>query len=522
MPSNKLKVASLFCGCGGSDLGMVGGFDYLGKRYEELPFEIVYAADFDRWAVETYNKNFKHKAVCADVTEVNFEEIPDVDVMIGGFPCQSFSTLNPTKDTNDDRANLYKQIVRFLQTKQPKYFICENVKGLMTLQGGRIVNKIIGEFCQCGYRVEYKLLKAVEYGIPQRRERVIIIGIRNDLVFNYEYPKPLCTEENATPLGSVIDELAIKEEKYYFSQKAVQGVKNAKNNMKRGLWQDLSKPCLTVTAHLAKTSMNSRDPILLVDQKKELYRRFTPREAARIQSFPDNFLLNDSEPKSYKQIGNAIPPVFMWYVAKQLEKAVVSHGNLNEAEISEYMQKHKTCAFNPVAEKKTIQRYKQLNLMDLFNTYEHNEIVNNVVNKETYGICTKESSPKNIEYDTSKNVLISYVKADNIERYLDQSARIYYTGKKFPATVALNKLYYFMPYIKGKGVRDLYFIKIARVGTRKEGQPDNDPNDFRLVFELEFVGELFSDYRPVDLEIWRTFTDTNMTELFNKIKNYSC
>lgn len=325
MKNKKYKVASLFCGCGGSDLGIVGGFEYLGKRYDELPFEIAYAVDFDKWAVDTYNKNFRHKAVCADVTEVDFDETADVDVLIGGFPCQSFSTVNPTKDTDDDRANLYKQIVRFLQVKRPKYFICENVKGLVTLKGGSIIGKIIGEFRQCGYRVRFRLLKAVEYGIPQRRERVIIVGIRDDLTFNYEYPAPVCTEAEATPLSAVIDELAITDSKYYFSERAVQGVKKAKNNMKRGLWQSLSKPCLTITAHLAKTSMNSRDPILLVDPDRELYRRFTPREAARIQSFPDSFLLNDSEPKSYRQIGNAVPPVFMWYVSRQLEKAIMGH-----------------------------------------------------------------------------------------------------------------------------------------------------------------------------------------------------
>lgn len=515
MPNNKLKVASLFCGCGGSDLGMVGGFNYLGKEYGELPFEIVYAADFDKWAVETYNKNFKHKAICADVTEVDFNTIPYVDVMIGGFPCQSFSTVNPTKDTNDDRANLYKQIVRFLQNKQPKYFICENVKGLMTLQGGSIVNKIIGEFCQCGYRVQFRLLKAVEFGIPQRRERVIIVGIRNDMVFNYEYPTPVCTEANATPLSMVIDKLAIDEQKYYFSQRAVQGVKNAKNNMKRGLWQDLSKPCLTITAHLAKTSMNSRDPILLVDAEKELYRRFTPREAARIQSFPDNFLLNDSAPKSYKQIGNAVPPVFMWYVAKQLEQAIVAHGYLSEAEIREYMKNNAASAFNPVKEKKTVERYKQLNFLDLFDTYEDGVIVENSIVREDeirYG----KMSPTQMPLDVSRNVLISLVKDDNIERYQDCSAKIYYTGKRFPATVALNKLYYFMPYIKGKGIKDIYLIKIARVGTRKEGQPDNDPNDFRLVFEIEFIGELFNDYKMVDLKIWHTFIDTKLSELIAK------
>ena len=319
---SKIKVASLFCGCGGSDLGLIGGFTYLGQDYKKLDYQIKYALDFDKFAVETYNANFAHKAVCDDITKVDFSTIPDVDMMIGGFPCQSFSTVNPTKDTNDARANLYKEIVRFLKEKKPKFFICENVKGLLTLQGGSIIKKITNEFSDCGYKIKYQLVKAVEYGIPQRRERVIIVGIRKDIKTEFEYPKIICTEDDATPLSKVIDKLDIKEEKYYFSQRAVEGMKNAKNNMKRGLWQSLDKPCLTLTSHLAKVSINSRDPILLVNPKKELYRRFTPREAARIQSFPDTFVLNKSEPKSYKQIGNAIPPVLMWHIANAMQKAI--------------------------------------------------------------------------------------------------------------------------------------------------------------------------------------------------------
>ncbi len=335
-----LKVASLFCGCGGADLGMLGGFKFLGKEYPRLGFDIVYAVDFDRHAVETYNSNFCHPAVCADVTEVDFSVTPDVDVMIGGFPCQSFSTVNPTKDTNDDRANLYRQIARFLREKQPKYFICENVKGLITLQKGSIIRKITDEFRTAGYNVEYQLMKAVEFGVPQRRERVIIIGIRNDMHFTYEFPHPLLDEASYVPLGKVIPSLAIPEKKYYFSERAVQGMKNAKNNMKRGLWQRLDGPCLTITAHLAKTSMNSRDPILLVDPEKELYRRFTPREAARIQSFPDDFALHSSEAKSYKQIGNAVPPVMMWYVAQALEKAASEEADLPKPRNAAASQRH--------------------------------------------------------------------------------------------------------------------------------------------------------------------------------------
>lgn len=321
--SSRLKVASLFCGCGGSDLGMIGGFNYLDKYYEKLGFDIVYAADLEPKAVKTYNANFEHKAVCADVTKLDFNDIKeDIDVLIGGFPCQSFSTVNPKKDTNDARANLYKEIVRFLHTKQPKYFICENVKGLITLQKGGIIRRIAKEFHDEGYSIKYSLLKAVEFGIPQKRERVIIVGVRNDMSISYIYPKGTNTLNHATPLNKVIDILALDNPKYYFSEKAVQGMKNAKNNMKRGLWQDLNSPCLTITSHLAKTSINSRDPVLLVDPKKELYRRFTPREAARIQSFPDSFEFPVSDANAYKQIGNAVPPVLMWHVAKSLQDSI--------------------------------------------------------------------------------------------------------------------------------------------------------------------------------------------------------
>ena len=156
-------------------------------------------------------------------------------------------------------------------------------------------------------------------------------------------------------------------------------------------------------------------------------------------------------------------------------------------------------------EKKPKELIEALDLFSLLEQYPE-QIVNN---------ATADAQPKIDNPDITKNLLVSLVKADNMEQYLDQSAKIYYTGKKFPSTVALNKLYYFMPYIKGKGIKDLYFIKIARVGTRKEGQPDNDPNDFRLVFEIEFVKELFPDYKKVHLDIWQTFTDTTLAKIIS-------
>lgn len=321
---NKLKVVSLFCGCGGSDLGLLGGFEYLGNSYSELPFEILYALDIDKFAVQTYNANFQHPAICDDVKNLDIQNLPDFDLLLGGFPCQSFSTVNPTKDTNDARANLYKELVKVLNIKQPKYFIFENVKGLMTLQKGAILKKVLDEFSAVGYSVKYKLLLASDFGIPQKRERVFMVGIRNDLNIQYEFPvethsdKPILNQNPWVKLERVIEKLDIDNPKYYFSEKAVLGMKNAKNNMKRGLYQDLQGQCLTITAHLAKTSLNSRDPVLLVDESKELYRRFTPREAAGIQSFPETFQFPVSDIQAYKQIGNAIPPVLMWHIAHAL------------------------------------------------------------------------------------------------------------------------------------------------------------------------------------------------------------
>lgn len=325
----KIKVASFFCGCGGSDLGMLGDFKFLKEHYAPLPFEITYALDFDKYAVETYNANFEHPAVCDDIKNVDIDSIEEFDLLLGGFPCQSFSTVNPNKDTNDDRANLYKELVRILKVKQPKFFICENVKGLMTLQKGEILKKVVNEFKSVGYNVKYKLLLASNFGIPQRRERIFIVGVRNDMDIDFSFPLDTHSDTNLfnakkwVPLKEVIPKLEIDEQKYYFSQRAVEGMKNAKKNMKRGLFQDLNGQCLTVTSHLAKTSLNSRDPVLLVNPEKEIYRRFTPMEAAGIQSFPKNFVFPVSETQAYKQIGNAIPPVLMWNVANSLQDALL-------------------------------------------------------------------------------------------------------------------------------------------------------------------------------------------------------
>lgn len=172
----------------------------------------------------------------------------------------------------------------------------------------------------------------------------------------------------------------------------------------------------------------------------------------------------------------------------------------------------------PVEVVKSINKpcVRQLNLYDLFEQYEFEPITQNNIVCEDNAIEYKTvPCHLRLPIDISKNLLICNVKKDNWEQYLDGSAKIYYAGKKFPTTVALNKLYYFMPYFSRKGIRDLYYIKIARLGYRKEGQKNEDKNDLRLVFEIEYIGQLFDDYKKIKLEIWRTFTDTTIEKIQN-------
>ena len=315
----KLKVASMFCGCGGMDLGILGGFEYLGKRYAKLPYEIVYALDNDEYCTKIYNDNFKHKCVVQDIKSLDIASLPDFDVLIGGFPCQSFSisAQNPPRlGYKDERGMLFFEMVKILRERHPRFFIAENVKGLLSANKGKAFPMIIEEFENAGYKVVHKLLNAEEYGVPQRRQRVVIVGFRDEDDYNrFNYPIPI---NNRKTLGEVIDLSADNDDKWFFSQKAVDGMMAVREKMNKGRVQNLDEPCNTISSHLAKVSLNSTDPVRFVNDR---YRRFTPRECARIQSFPDSFVLDSvSEARQYKAIGNAVPPVMMWYVARNLIK----------------------------------------------------------------------------------------------------------------------------------------------------------------------------------------------------------
>ena len=166
----KIKVVSLFSGCGGLDLGFI-----------QAGYTIVWANDFFRDAVQTYRKNIGNHIVHGDITQISSKDIPDCDVVIGGFPCQSFSIANTKRSMEDKRNFLYLEVLRVLRDKKPKFFVCENVKGLLSMNKGKVLDMIVKDFAELGYKVDYRLLRASDYGVPQHRERVIIIGNRLEI-----------------------------------------------------------------------------------------------------------------------------------------------------------------------------------------------------------------------------------------------------------------------------------------------------------------------------------------------------
>lgn len=177
--SNKPKILSLFSGCGGLDLG-----------FHQAGCETVWANDFSHWACESFRKNIGDVIVEGDIEQINPNDptIPDCDIILGGFPCQDFSMIWKQPGLEGERGNLYKSFLRFVNAKKPKVFVAENVKGLLTANKKKAIQQIITDFENCGYYVQAKLYNFAEFGVPQFRERVLIVGVRLDTGFDFRHP----------------------------------------------------------------------------------------------------------------------------------------------------------------------------------------------------------------------------------------------------------------------------------------------------------------------------------------------
>ncbi|MGV9001871.1 MAG: DNA cytosine methyltransferase [Candidatus Saccharimonadaceae bacterium] len=319
--NKKLKVISLFSGCGGLDLGLEGNFTFLGEKYEENPFHVVWANDINAKATKTQQLNFPNtEVVCDDITKVleNELKLPEADIVVGGFPCQDFSLAGKRRGLTVQRGQLYLSMAKVIEQVRPKVFIAENVKGLLSWEGGLGIRTMISDFEELGYHVEYKLHNTANFGVPQARERVIIMGVRKDIGSKVIWPlethsstpettglKPWVTLKDA--LGDIEDEKKLNclPNPGYSKAKLFPGTQG--NTTTKA-----DKPGPTMRAeHHGNIEFHYKLP-----------RRLAAREAARIQSFPDDFVFVSSTTDAYRQVGNAVAPVFGWHIAQALKEVL--------------------------------------------------------------------------------------------------------------------------------------------------------------------------------------------------------
>ena len=321
-----MKVVSLFTGAGGLDLG-----------FEKAGFEIIWANEFDKSIWATFEHNFPNtKLDKRSIVDVPSDEIPDADGIIGGPPCQSWSEAGAGRGICDPRGKLFFEYIRVLKDKQPKFFLAENVAGILSYKHSEAYSNIVKEFEKAGYVVSQKLLNANDYDVPQDRKRVIIVGYRKDLKKKFEFPEP---QEYKPVLKDAIWDL----------RRAKPAKEGNKTNGNKGLWapnheymnggfstiymsrnrvRSWDEPSFTIQAggrhapihpQAPKMKFIEQNKRIFVPGKEHLYRRLSVRECARIQTFPDDFLfIYENIADGYKMIGNAVPVNFAKHIAKKI------------------------------------------------------------------------------------------------------------------------------------------------------------------------------------------------------------
>ncbi len=336
MRDEKFSVVSLFSGCGGMDLGFRGDFEVFNAYYERNNFDIIFATDLEKSACKTYEHNFQHKPICDDIRAIENKRIPDADIVIGGFPCQDFSHSGKRKGLQSDRGKLYLEMRKVIQNIKPKAFVAENVDGIRTSKSGAgfsALVKIIEDFKSLNYTVTYHVLNAADYGIPQIRNRVIIMGIRNDLRKPVYYPQ---AKRDKTSLENpwmtaieAIDDLWNKIGNaafYNHSEKDYSKAKFYPGKKMQGNYQiQANRPSNTIRAeHHGNIEAHYRTKNPNKPDDMNAWRRLSVRECARLQSFPVGFVFPCSASKAYKQVGNAVPPVLAWYIARALYYSLIN------------------------------------------------------------------------------------------------------------------------------------------------------------------------------------------------------
>ena len=323
-----MKVVSLFAGCGGLDLG-----------FEKAGFDVVWANEYDPTIHATYRLNHPKTQLCTlDIRNIRANDIPDCDGIIGGPPCQSWSLGGKCLGIEDDRGKLIYDYIRIVKDKKPKFFIMENVPGMVSPKHFDAFNEFLNLFRNAGYVVKYELMNAADFKIPQDRQRVIIVGTRNDLEVEYLFPTKL--ESTPITLLKAIGDLKTQPTPYNDERVNAEnetipnhdyytGPYDSKfmaRNRVRG-WDELS---FTIQAQAKNEPLHPQAPKMVFVSpnerkfargKEHLYRRLSVRECARIQSFPDNFkFVYDKVADGYKMVGNAVPPRLAYYIALSIRQ----------------------------------------------------------------------------------------------------------------------------------------------------------------------------------------------------------
>lgn len=305
-----MTIISLFSGAGGLDLGLIQGGN-----------EVVWANDFDRDAVESYRYNIGDHIQFGDIKDVGVADIPNADVVVGGFPCQGFSQANQLRSVDDGRNQLYRFFLKVVNAKRPKFFIAENVKGILSLGKGEAIKRIMADFTDAGYDVELHLVNMADYGVPQTRQRVIIVGQRNDLgnEMLFRFPQPTHDRKNPALKPWVSIEKALSKYPDPDSPNKVvnheySSYKVEYRNFTGHRKTDPHKPCPTILAR-----GNGGGGVCAIPHYNGK-RRLTIRESAAIQTFPDSFRFFGKMNACYRQIGNAVPVLFARLLGKELHR----------------------------------------------------------------------------------------------------------------------------------------------------------------------------------------------------------
>lgn len=565
---NHIAVVELFAGVGGFRIGLEGASD----AYETIWNNQWEPSTVHQDASLIYRARFGAKGHSnQDINLVQTKDIPDHDLLVGGFPCQDYSvasTLSRSGGIEGKKGVLWWQIYRILDEKgenRPNYIFFENVDRLLgspAKQRGRDFAIILASLSDLGYTVEWRVINAAEYGMPQRRRRTYIVGYREGSVvdgkiaemdkwvlydgvmakaFPFEGKDGSVSEFNIdgtirevsdgfnkghkdspfgdagimrsryvysidtipvyegtqmTLGGNLVDENLVPEDFFIPEDKVAKwkyekGAKKIERTSKEGFKYTFSeggmafpdyldRPSRTIITGEGGSAASRFKHVVLTPSGR--YRRLIPIELERLNMFPDNHTMHPdvSDGRRAFLMGNALVCGIVQNIGKSLYR---------------FIYEKEPVSTRPIDMKRDAQPKLSF---DLFADIDAELKVN--------------APKKQFKLEMTKNLLIGFVKPDNTEFFLDGSqTKIYYTGKtkSFPSTVALNKLYYFMPYIKGKGVRDLYLIRIARIGSKAEVHKDSDDKDPRLVFDLEFLQSL-PEYVSVKLNMFNTYCDTTL------------